>query len=86
MISQRTIDPKDCNPALDALGVIIPVGERHKIAPWVVEAAMARKPKLDTSDSALIINSTLRPGEKRREVAVTLPLQAPSPLPGGSDR
>lgn len=73
VITQKIIDPKDCNPALDALGVIIPVGERYKIAPWVVDAAMARSPRLGKSDPILIANSTLKPGEKRLELTVDDP-------------
>lgn len=73
VILRRMIDPKDCNPALAALGVIIPVGERYKIAPWVVDAAMARSPRLGTSDPILIANSTLKPGEKRLELTVDDP-------------
>lgn len=86
VITTRFIDPKDCNPALDALGVIIPVGEQYKIAPWVVEAAMARKPKLDQSDRALISNSTLRPGEKRREITVAMPPHGREAPSEGDDR
>lgn len=73
VILHNVIDPKDCNPALDALGVIIPVGERYKIAPWVVDAAMARSPRLGKSDPILIANSTLKPGEKRLELSVDDP-------------
>ncbi len=83
VITRKIIDPKDCNPALDALGVIIPVGERYKIAPWVVEAAMARHPKLEKSDPILISNSTLKPGERRREVTVDDPPHNPVPLGSG---
>lgn len=68
VIVLRFIDPKDCNPALDLLGIIIPVGETYKVAPWAVEAAMARKPRLKDSDRVLISNSTLKPGEKRKEL------------------
>jgi hypothetical protein len=68
VIERRIIDPKDCNPALDLLGIIIPVGERYRIAPWAVEAAMARKPRLSEADQILVGNSTLRAGERRREV------------------
>lgn len=68
VIALRFIDPKDCNPALDLLGIIIPVGETYKVAPWAVEAAMARKPRLKDSDRVLISNSTLKPGEKRKEL------------------
>jgi len=85
VIMRRIVDPKDCNPALDALGVIVPVGERYRIAPWVVEAAMARRPKLDASDTALISNSTLWPDEKRREVSVAELPHAPTPPARGSD-
>lgn len=77
VILRRIIEPKDCNPALDALGVIIPVGDRYKIAPWVVDAAMARHPKLDKSDPILISNSTLQPGEKRLEISEEDPLRQP---------
>lgn len=73
VITRKSIDPKDCNPALEALGVIIPVGERYKIAPWVVDAAMARNPKLQKSDPILIANSTLKPGEKRLELTAEDP-------------
>lgn len=73
VILHNVIDPKDCNPALDALGVIIPVGERYKIAPWVVDAAMARNPRLGKSDPILIANSTLKPGERRLELSVEDP-------------
>jgi hypothetical protein len=68
VIERRIIDPQDCNPALDLLGIIIPVGERYRIAPWAVEAAMARKPRLSEADQILVGNSTLRAGERRREV------------------
>ncbi len=47
VIERRIIDPQDCNPVLDLLGIIIPVGERYRIAPWAVVAAMARKPGLN---------------------------------------
>jgi len=86
VIMRKVIDPIDCNPALDALGVIVPVGERYKIAPWVVEAAMARKPKLEKSDPILISNSTLKTGEKRREVSVTEPTQNAAPMPRRTDQ
>ena len=68
VIERRIIDPKDCNPALDLLGIVVPVDGRYRVAPWAVEAAMARKPRLKDSDRVLISNSTLRPGEKRREI------------------
>jgi len=68
VIERRIIDPKDCNPALDLLGIVVPVGETYRVAPWAVEAAMARKPRLKDADRVLISNSTLKPGEKRREL------------------
>lgn len=34
---------QDCNPAPRKLGAIVEVDCRYKIAPWVVEAGMARK-------------------------------------------
>lgn len=77
VILRTIVNPKDCNPALDALGVIIPVGDRYKIAPWVVDAAMARHPKLDKSDPILISNSTLQPGEKRLEISEEDPRRQP---------
>ncbi len=82
VITRKIISPKDCNPALEALGVIIPVGERYKIAPWVVDAAMARNPKLQKSDPILIANSTLKPGEKRLVLAVEDPPR--DALPNGT--
>ena len=39
-----------------------------RVAPWAVEAAMARKPRLSEADRVLISNATLKPGEKRREI------------------
>jgi hypothetical protein len=68
VIERRIIDPKDCNPALDLLGIVVPVDGRYRVAPWAVEAAMARKPRLSEADRVLISNSTLKPGEKRREI------------------
>ncbi|MCA3752031.1 MAG: hypothetical protein IM658_00120 [Phenylobacterium sp.] len=68
VIERRIISPKDCNPALDLLGIVVPVGEEYKVAPWAVEAAMARKPRLKEMDRVLISNSTLKPGEKRQEL------------------
>lgn len=68
VIERRIISPKDCNPALDLLGIVVPVGEKYKVAPWAVEAAMARKPRLKDADRVLISNSTLKPGEKRKEL------------------
>lgn len=68
IITMRFVDPMDCNPALEALGVIVPVGDRYKISPWAVEAAMARRPDLDSSDQILVHNSTLKPGERRHEL------------------
>ena len=57
------IDPKTCDAALQALGVITNVGGQLKIEPWVVEAARARGPVIKSSDEALIHNSTRKPGE-----------------------
>ena len=68
VIERRIIDPKDCSPALDLLGIVVPVDGRYRVAPWAVEAAMARKPRLSEADRVLISNSTLKPGEKRREI------------------
>ena len=65
------IDPQDCNPALRKLGAIVEVDGRYKIAPWVIEAGMMRKPKLDSSDDILIKNSTLKPGDKPSERLIT---------------
>lgn len=64
VIVYHSIDPQDCNPALRKLGAVVEVDGQYKIAPWVVEAGLARKPKLDSSDDILIKNSTLRPGDK----------------------
>jgi len=61
------IDPKSCNAALEALGVITNVGGQFKMEPWVVEAARARGPSLKQSDEVLITNSTRRPGEYRED-------------------
>lgn len=71
VIVRWAIDPQDCNPALRKLGAIVEVDGRYKIAPWVVEAGMARKPKLGPSDDILIQNSTLRPGDKPSERLLT---------------
>lgn len=64
VIVYHSVDPKDCNPALRKLGAVVEVDGQYKIAPWVVEAGLARKPKLDSSDDILIKNSTLKPGDK----------------------
>lgn len=71
VIVHHSIDPQDCNPALRKLGAIVEVDGLYKIAPWVVEAGMARKPKLESSDDILIKNSTLRPGDKPTEKLLT---------------
>jgi hypothetical protein len=71
VIVRWAVDPQDCNPALRKLGAIVEVDGRYKIAPWVVEAGMARKPKLEASDDILIKNSTLRPGDKPSEKLIT---------------
>jgi len=63
VILRRFVDPKDCNPALEALGCISEVERGYKIHPWVVEAAMARGIKLKSSDQALVVNSTIRPDD-----------------------
>ena len=64
------VDPKSCNPALEALGVITNVGGRFKIEPWVVEAARARGAKLDSPDEALISNSVRRRGEYEEDPGI----------------
>lgn len=64
VIVYHSVDPKDCNPALRKLGAVVEVDGHYKIAPWVVEEGLARKPKLDSSDDILIKNSTLKPGDK----------------------
>lgn len=71
VIVRWAIDPQDCNPALRKLGAIVEVDGRYKIAPWVVEAGMARKPKLESSDDILIKNSTLKPGDRPSERLLT---------------
>ena len=71
VIVRWAIDPQDCNPALRKLGAIVEVDGRYKIASWVVEAGMARKPKLDSSDDILIKNSTVRPGDRPSERLLT---------------
>lgn len=71
VIVRWAIDPQDCNPALRKLGAIVEVEGRYKIADWVVEAGMARRPKLDSSDDILIKNSTLKPGDRPSERLLT---------------
>lgn len=71
VIVRWAIDPQDCNPALRKLGAIVEVEGRYKIAAWVVEAGMARRPKLDSSDDILIKNSTLKPGDRPSERLLT---------------
>jgi len=71
VIVRWAMDPQDCNPALRKLGAIVEVDGRYKIAPWVVEAGMARKPKLARSDDILIKNSTLKPGDRPSERLLT---------------
>lgn len=67
VLIKRFVDPKDCNPALEKLGVISGVAGAYRIEPWVVEAALARSPELTGEDRALIRNSTKRPGERPSE-------------------
>lgn len=71
VIIRWAIDPEDCNPALQKLGAIVEVDGRYKIAPWVVEAGMARMPRLEPSDDIMIRNSTLKPGDKPSERLLT---------------
>ncbi len=62
------IDPKDCSPGLELLGVVANIGGHYKIEPWVIEAAMARDPglerRLKQEDRQLIHNYTRKPGDK----------------------
>jgi hypothetical protein len=58
VIERRIITPNDCNPALDLLGIVVPVDGRYRVAPRAVEAAMARKPPLSEGDRVLINNAT----------------------------
>ena len=77
VILRRFVDPKDCNPALEALGVIAEVDGAYKIQPWAVEAAMARHPKLERSDKALVGNSTLSPNDTISKRTITEPRKTP---------
>jgi hypothetical protein len=54
---------KDCNTALEKLGAIQPFGSRYIIAPWVVEAALARNGALldDEADRKIIEENMLDP-------------------------
>ena len=70
------VDPAGCNPALEALGLITQVDGRYKIAPWAVDAAMARAPRLTPGDADLIRSSTHQPHEARGQ----------RPLPSRSKR
>lgn len=59
------IDPKDCSPGLERLGVVANINGQYKIEPWVIEAALARDPRLagqlTSSDNQLIRNYTRKP-------------------------
>lgn len=65
-ISVVVIDPKDCRPALEKLGVVANIGGQIKMEPWVVEAARARQPnlRLSAADELLIRNYTRQPEDK----------------------
>jgi hypothetical protein len=62
------IDPEHCSASLEVLGVVANINGRYKIEPWVIEAAMARDPKIEKSltpsDYQLLRNSTRKPDDK----------------------
>ncbi len=62
------IDPKDCSPGLERLGVVVNINGQLKIEPWVLEAAYARNPRLASQlsdeDRRLIANYTRKAEDK----------------------
>lgn len=73
------IDPKNCSPALEKLGVVANINGQIKMEPWVVEAARARLPnlKLTAADEALIRNYTRQPEDKVGDPG--RPIEGPGP-------
>lgn len=67
-VSWVVIDPKDCSPGLEKLGVVVNIAGQYKIEPWVIEAALARDPglerRLKQDDRQMIQNYTRMPGDK----------------------